>query len=135
MRMSQAFPTKYLSAADLQGKSFVLTVKNVTVEEMERGGDRKPVVWFQESPKGLALNKINSNMIVEAYGDESDAWSGQKIEVYPSETEFQGKIVPCIRVRTPQTAPPPVPSMVANVPSNEPPPIPGSVPLDDDIPF
>ena len=45
------------------------------------------------------LNKTNANTIADIFGEETDNWYGHPIEVYPSETDYQGKRVACIRVR------------------------------------
>lgn len=99
MNINGAFPSDYLKAADLNGRPFVLKMGNVTLEDI--GSDRKPVLHFQGTEKGLVLNKTNASTISTLYGDETDEWFGNPIEVYPSETDFQGKRMPCIRVRRP----------------------------------
>ena len=73
---------------------------------MEGGdGEEKPVLRFNEAKKGLVLNRINSTTIQELYGPETTAWTGKRITLFPTTTEFQGKNVPCIRVRPPDAAP------------------------------
>jgi len=99
MDINTAFPSSFLKAADLQGRSVDVTIENVTIEKM--GEDTKPVVHFIGKELGLALNKINSNAIAMMYSSETNNWTGQVISIYPTETEFQGKIVPCIRVKAP----------------------------------
>jgi hypothetical protein len=63
--------------------------------------DSKPTIYFQGKDKGLVLNKTNANAISMMYGPETGNWTGQTISIYPTETEFQGKIVPCIRIKAP----------------------------------
>ena len=48
MRISRAFPRKpgrYLRAAELTEEK-LCTIKQVTIEEMGRDGETKPVIWF-----------------------------------------------------------------------------------------
>jgi hypothetical protein len=71
------------------------------------GDGEKPIITFVGKDKGLVLNKTNATMIVDSYGDESDVWVGKEIELYPDKVNYQGQIVPCLRVRIPQAAPPP----------------------------
>ncbi|HEC61932.1 MAG TPA: hypothetical protein ENI27_06715 [bacterium] len=97
-----AFPSDYLKEADLMGSPKTFTMVSVSVEKV--GDDTKPVVHFQEDARGLVLNKTNANTISDVYGRETDDWTGKKIELYPHTTEFQGHMVPCIRVRKPQQA-------------------------------
>lgn len=100
MKVSEAFPSKYLSAADLQGGNARVTMANVEIETL--GDDSKPVLYFQGKQKGLVLNKTNSKTIAESYGDEMNDWRGQEIILFPIMTDYQGKSVEAIRVRAPQ---------------------------------
>jgi hypothetical protein len=97
MNINSAFPSTYLKAADLQGKSVTLTMDHVTMEDI--GGDQKPVLYFQGTERGIVLNKTNTSIISEMYGYETDDWVGKKITIHPARVEFQGRIVDAIRVR------------------------------------
>jgi hypothetical protein len=103
MKISAAFPSSYVKAADLNGKAVRVTISHVEMETI--GDDRKPVLYFKQSKKGLVLNKTNANNIVFAYGDDTDDWSNKDIELYPSMVDFQGRSVEAIRVRVPRAAP------------------------------
>lgn len=97
MRISDAFPTKYLKAGDLQGRRHTLTVSRVVQEE----GIDKPIIYFQGAQKGMAVNKTNAMMISQFLGDETDGWIGRQIELYTAQVLFEGKFVPAIRVSQP----------------------------------
>lgn len=100
MRKSDAYPSKYLAAADLKGREFHLTITRVEIEEVGRNKEEKPVVYFKEAKKALTLNKTNWGAIEKALGsDDTDEWAGGRITLYPSETSFDGETVDCIRVR------------------------------------
>jgi len=100
MDIDQAFPTKYVAAQDLKGRDTVLTIRSVAIEDIGTNNpEQKPVVYFDGAQKGLVLNKTNAHRIKELWGSETGNWIGQKITLYPSETDFQGKTVPCIRIR------------------------------------
>lgn len=101
MKMSGAFPSKYLKVTDLNGKEPVVTISHVASEEVGQG-EFKPVVYFQGAKKGLVLNKSNANTLVDLYGDESDAWQGKQCALFSIWTEFQGKQMYGLRVRAPQ---------------------------------
>jgi arabinogalactan endo-1,4-beta-galactosidase len=131
MKISTAFPSNYLRCADLQDRNVRVLMDRVEMEEI--GGEAKPVLYFQDKEKGIVLNKTNSNNIAAAYGDDTDDWSGHEIILYPAMTDFQGKTVPCIRVRAPTAKDRVKPALkVANapVPQSENPADP-----DDEIPF
>lgn len=97
MKIGTAFPSNFVKCDDLQGRPIQVKMNYVKFEDI--GGDNKPVLYFLGKERGLVLNKTNANMIAELYGDETDAWSNQVIELFPSKTDFQGKRVDCIRVR------------------------------------
>lgn len=99
MKMSEMFPSKYLTAADLQGKQRRLTIK--TIEREDLGEQTKSVIYFSQTKKGLVLNKTNGSEIADSYGDESDGWIGRDITLSPARVPFQGKMVDAIRVSIP----------------------------------
>lgn len=97
MRMSEAFPSNYLKADDLKGRSVKVTIESVTMEKI--GDDQKPVLHFVGKDKGLVLNKTNGNRIAEAVGsDETDDWENWTITLYACKVDYQGKRVDAIRV-------------------------------------
>jgi len=137
MRISEAFPSNYLRATDLQGKNVTAIIDRVELEEI--GGEHKPVIYFRGKEKGLVCNKTNANNIAAAYGDDTDGWTDGEIVLFPAMVDFQGRTVEAIRVRVPPRRPAPAQRVAATagprvVASNEPPPNDGRH-LDDDIPF
>lgn len=100
MKVSAAFPSQYLKAADLDGKSVLLTMGRVDIEKI--GEDQKPILFFKGMEKGLVLNKTNSAKIAGAYGDEMDDWNGEEIVLFPAMVDFKGETVEAIRCRPPQ---------------------------------
>lgn len=130
MKMSQAFPSKYLKAADLNDQAHLLTMREVAMEKISET-DQKPVLYFQGADKGIVLNRTNADTIALAYGDDSDGWIGKPIEVFPSTVMFNNAVVPCIRVRKPMTqAQAPLGGAAPNTESGDP-----GAGLDDEIPF
>lgn len=131
MNINGAFPSDYLKESDLQGKTFTMTMGRVEIAKL--GDDQKPILYFQGAEKGLALNKTNANTIADAYGPETDNWHGKKLEVYPSETDYQGKRVPCIRVRIPRDGGQQAPESYGGNPNL--PAAGGAADLNDEVPF
>jgi arabinogalactan endo-1,4-beta-galactosidase len=123
MKISSAFPSDYLKAADLQGQAVTVTMAHVSIETV--GKDQKPILYFQGKERGLVLNKTNASKISEMYGDDTENWTGGKIILYEAMVDFKGDTVAAIRVRLAQRQgngkPPPPPP-----PPNDP---------VDDIPF
>ena len=105
MNIDKAFPSKYLSAADLPDDGVTLTIHSVGMELIGEGSsaDNKAIVHFVEDRltggKGMLLNRTNAKTITTLLGSrETDDWFGQKITIFPTQTEFKGESVPCIRV-------------------------------------
>lgn len=98
MDAKKLFPTNYICDDDLQGKDVTLTMDVVKMELMPNG-DMKGVLYFQEAQKGMTLNKTNGRRIIAMYGNETDEWKGKQVTLYPSECEYQGETVGCVRIR------------------------------------
>jgi hypothetical protein len=101
-----------------------MTIRKFSVEKI--GDDQRPVVWFEESDKGLGLNIVNGQTIEDICGTPDPAgWRGHKIVLFKTQTDYQGKRVDCVRIRAPRPG---------TVPAQPEPP-PQYQPTDDDVPF
>ena len=101
MNINDAFPSKYISAADLQGRDINVTISQVIMEDL--GDENKPVVYFAGGQKGWVLNRINWESVAFLHGPETDSWAGKTITLYNDPTiMFGNKRTGGIRVR-PQT--------------------------------
>ncbi len=98
MKRGDIFPSKYLAASDVPDEGCVLTINHVEEEKM-RDGKPKPVIYFDEAEKGMVCNVTNWKVLEQLYGDESDDWAGERIQLYVGETTFDGDVVACIRVK------------------------------------
>jgi hypothetical protein len=98
MKANELCPPPHLEAADFPTETEV-TIKSVSFAEVGEEKANKGVVLFEEYTRGLVLNRTNLKRIIEHHGNETDAWAGKKIKLYPSETEFGGRTVECIRVK------------------------------------
>ena len=108
-----------------------MIIENVAREDVGDDAKQKPVIYFRGKEKGLVCNATNYDMIADAYGDETDDWPGQPIELYPTRVQFKGQLTDAIRVRIPQAKPAPEPK-----PAPTPAPAPdASEQLNDDIPW
>ncbi len=134
MKLSTMWPTKYITAGDLpqDGSGLPCRIERVVIENPAPDGEpieQKPVVYFVGGKKGLVLNKTNGYAIGEAFGEDTDDWVNKAILLVRETTEYQGKRVPCVRVRVSQPAPvqpPPTPAEGYN---------PGNGGTDDELPF
>ena len=97
--ISDAFPSKYLKAADFNDRTAKLKMSKVTFEEIGQDKDKKPVLYFEGVKKGLVLNKTNATTIGAVHGQEFEGWAGKEIELFSMMVPYQGQNVPSIRVR------------------------------------
>jgi len=98
--INDAFPSNYLKASDLQGKEVVVTVDRVEFEAVGREREMKAVIYFVGKQKGIVLNKTNAKKIIEISGSAiTEEWAGTQLKIYPTETEFGGETVDCIRIK------------------------------------
>jgi hypothetical protein len=100
MRIYDAFSSRYVRAADLQGREAGVKIRDVKLENFR--GRKAPVLYFEGKNKGLILNKTNASAIAVLYSEETDAWTGKEITIYPTMVEFQGRMVQSIRVKGPK---------------------------------
>lgn len=139
MRMSNAFPSKYLRAADLDGRQVTVSIDRVVMEDVG-DDDAKPVLYFVGKEKGVVLNKTNASNISLIYGDETDDWHGKPVTLYEAMVDFQGRSVAAIRIKGPprQHHQAPLGSSARRPDdpiSSGPAQPPASHPINDDIPF
>src|SRR5262245_27380340 len=92
--------SKYFRAEDVTQEK-TLRIKTATEEPVGVDQQKKWVVWFRNSPKGLALNRTNNRTIRSAYGDDTAGWAGKLIVVFLTQADYRGRLVPALRVRIP----------------------------------
>jgi hypothetical protein len=106
MKRSDAFPSRYISKDDVQNPivAVIDTVRFDTIKG-DGGDEDKPVVYFRDGVKPMILNNTNWMAIEDAYGAESDDWTGKQIEMYCDPgVMFGGKRVGGVRVRVNKAA-------------------------------
>ena len=92
----------FLFAFDLLGKDQTVTIEKVVAGEVsgEKGRkSKKPIVSFVGAKKRLALNKTNGKTIAAMYGTDTEQWTGKRVTLFPTTTDFGGETVECIRCR------------------------------------
>jgi len=104
MDINTAFPSKWLKSEDVQGAPVIATITSCEMVTLktEGGEDIKPAVFFEETEKGLILNRTNANMIADLLkSEDTEQWRGKKIGLRSERVSFKGKLVPSIRVFDP----------------------------------
>jgi hypothetical protein len=115
MRRSEAFPSSYVTAADLKDRGDIpVTIGDVVYEDVGDPPERKAIMFFNTndatlSGKKLVLNGTRWDAIADLYGDESDEWSGKPIALCCGRAMFKGKGVDTVAIRSPRPARPATP--------------------------
>lgn len=75
--------SKYLKAADLNGKRTRATIDKVELVQFEDEGRSlsKPAIYFRGKEKAMVLNATNTTALIEAFGSQSDSWVGGEVEL------------------------------------------------------
>jgi hypothetical protein len=103
--LNDAFPSKYLKAADLADGPVVATIKLAELEKV-KGFDGKEtpkvVVYFAKKLKPLILNRTNFEAICDICGSyDSEDFPGTKAEVFAQKVSGPNGIVDGVRIRAP----------------------------------
>lgn len=91
MKTSEMIVSKFLKKEDFPQPT-ILTIRGVAIEEVGRG-DTRWVLYVNERTKGIILNITKIKQLEQAYGDESDNWSGKKVKVSHDPTVMMGQQV------------------------------------------
>jgi hypothetical protein len=110
MKIVAAGNSKNLRKEDVP-HPFIAIISEVRVQTFEKTArspreDKDMLHFTDPNVKPLGLNVTNKRVLVTAYGDESDNWRGQPVEIYvdPNVTNSRGEIVGGIRLRIPRAA-------------------------------
>ena len=100
MRVSDVYGGEYLKCIHLQGQDVPVQVESVAVEEVGEEKKRQIVLKFTGQERRLGLCKTNAEQIAAMYGDDTNAWIGQTVTLWPDPTvSFGGKAVGGVRIR------------------------------------
>ncbi len=97
LKFSETYRSNFLRADDLPGdKKFIIkSVKKVEFDD----GKPKFVLGFDNEKLGLVLNVTNGNVCKEMFGDDTDAWIGGAVTLYPTRVQFGSELRDAIRIR------------------------------------
>ena len=98
--LNDIFPSKFLKAADLQGRAVTVTITRVAFETMGRTRETLPIAYFHGKTKGLKLNKSNALAIAACAGSpQTEDWIGVTVTLYATVADFGGQTYDVVRVR------------------------------------
>ena len=106
MKVSEIFQSNWLRKDDLDDAigGEVLTIRKVTEELVGQDQESKWALnWKEKEFRPMLLNKTNIRLLSAMFGDETDDWLGQEVEVYHDPTiSYGGQLVGGLRVRPPR---------------------------------
>jgi hypothetical protein len=107
MKLSEMFPSEFLSAADFEEESRTLRIKRIDKDvEVGKDKDLKTVVYFAEEERGLVLNKTNAATIFAITGTtDSKDWIDKSIVLFHTMVPFGNEMKPAIRIRAVKSGP------------------------------
>ena len=79
-------PSKYIKAAEFNGRDVTLTITSVKIEELIREDNtkqKKGIIQFAKTDKGWVLNTTNVKCLIAMWGGETDNWVGKRVTLYP----------------------------------------------------
>lgn len=101
-KLNDAFPSKYLTAADFEESGDVTaTIVSADIETIGQGADKsqKIIIKLKGLDKAFVCNKTNALTISKVTGsDDTDDWIGKRITIGAREVEFKGEMMLAIRV-------------------------------------
>ena len=103
MNREDIFPSRWFKASNFpQPRDLKIVAAKVETPKLPHGeSEEKLTLTFEGEKKKLVINRTNFDVIAEAFGDDTDNWLGETIQLYADKTRFGGKVVPCVRVRVP----------------------------------
>lgn len=106
--INDAFPSKFLKAHELKGKTPTVTIDRVEFEQVRsRTGkiDTKPVVYFRGKEKAMLFNKTNARSVTQiAKSAITEDWTGVAIVLYATTDTFGTERHDVIRIKAPTAA-------------------------------
>jgi hypothetical protein len=103
MRRNEVFPSRWLKAPDCE-PPIVATVDSCRFELVGQGANatNEPVLHFQGAVKPFILNQTNwDSMASISERDDSDDWTGIRIELYAVDVQGPSGMTRGVRIRRP----------------------------------
>jgi hypothetical protein len=98
MDYEACFPSRFLKAADLQGKEHTVKIGAIKLEKMP-DGKTKGIISFEGASREWLLNRTNAESVVAMFGRDTDEWIGKRLTLFPQTVEAFGDRVAAVRVK------------------------------------
>jgi hypothetical protein len=149
VKMHEMFPSKWLSAADLEGGELEVTVSAISYEKVKQmngdGVEEKMALHFHNQRgkkplKPMLLNKVNLTTLIVLFGDDDEDWTSQKVKIGVDMVPVGKEVKPGLRIRTWRPESKVAPTVTKSNPKSQPRQEPAEQPtdggqVDSDLPF
>jgi hypothetical protein len=98
MHYEAMFPSRFLKAADLQGREHTLKIASVKLEKMP-DGKMKGILTFEGTEREWLLNRTNAESLKLLWGPETDQWLHKRVTLWAKTVEAFGIEQPAVRVK------------------------------------
>ena len=99
MKLSEAYPSKYLKAADLGGQTKTVTIASIEEAEVGKKREKKFCISFAGMRQQLVLNKTNKNTLEQIFGDpDFEDLPGKQVTLVLREVDYNGETHSAIRI-------------------------------------
>lgn len=101
LNLNLLYPSKYVKAEDLKGKTVTVKVSDIKIENLPMAGgkkERKVVLYMEGKDKTLVMNKTNGTILGLLFGTDLANARGKRIQLTPDVDKMGNDLVACIRI-------------------------------------
>lgn len=96
MKVSEVFPSYFLSGDEIIGKNVAVKIKEVKTEMIKVRPDKPEEevisIYFEDKKRGVRLNKTRAKEIARVHGDDMDQWTGKEVLMYTEREKAFGEL-------------------------------------------
>lgn len=101
LNLNLLYPSEYVKAEDLKGKTVMVKVADIRRENLPMAGGKKEykvVLYMEGKEKKLVMNKTNGTILALLFGTDLANARGKRIQLTPDVDKMGGDLVACIRI-------------------------------------
>jgi len=96
-----AAKNELFSSTHLKSGPQVLTIASIETPKRKTREASAATISFRESPRRIALTRKRASLLVEMFGENTNAAIGKRIELFRGRGRFKGVVTPFVAVRSP----------------------------------
>lgn len=99
MKVNNYITKRYLSARENQNLDGNKAIIDSVFESELQDGQKKLCIRFKDIEDSLILNQTNLRTLTGAFGDDSDNWINQKVEIRIVNVTYEGELTKGIQLK------------------------------------